>query len=55
MKVKEMLSQFIERTLLGWPKGYRHYYIGDKSYSCYETDEQWELHLQKIDEENEKL
>ena len=49
-KPNELLSKFIERTLLGWPDGFRHYHAGGNSYSCYESDEQWEKHLENIDE-----
>jgi hypothetical protein len=46
---EETLARFIERTLLGWSKYYRRYHINGRSYGCYESDEQWEKHLVKID------
>jgi len=46
---KETLARFIERTLLGWPEGLRVYTIHGRTYACYESDAQWEKHLEKID------
>lgn len=46
---KETLARFIERTLLGWPENLRVYHIDAHTYSCYETDKQWEQHLIEID------
>ena len=46
---KETLARFIERTLLGWTEGLRIYHIHGHTYSCYESDEQWAEHLERID------
>jgi len=45
----ENLASFIERTLLGWSPGLRVYHIDNKTYRCWESDEQWIEHLSEID------